>query len=134
MAKASGVAWTTLTCDDHTGASNTDIRNDCTNLQFSTPRAVTDVTGLDVSAIERILLLSDFSITLSGQFNPTGAHQVFRSVTSTAIPRSTSMVVNGSTLPNEVLYSDYSVARAAGGDLNWTAAGSLCNGIVPTWS
>ncbi|SRR6266704_1267514 len=133
MAKASGIAWTTMSVDDVTG-SLTDIRNDVTNLQFGTPRAVTDVTGLDSSAIERLLLLADFSITLNGQFNPAGSHKVLRQVTSSAVIRTTSMVVNAATLPNEVLYTDYTVVRAAGGDLNWSAAGSLADGTVPTWS
>jgi hypothetical protein len=133
MAISGGLAWTTMSVDT-VGGVLTDVRNDCTNLQFATPRAASDVTGLDVQAIERILLLADFTVTLNGQYNPTGVHQVLKTVTSTAVLRSTAMTVNGATLNNEVLYTDYTVVRAQGGDLNWSAAGSLADGTVPTWA
>ena len=78
MAKQSGLGWTTLSVDDSSGTAQ-DIRNDITNFQFATPRAVQDVTGVDKSAIERILLLADFSITLNGVFNEAAnmSHEVF---------------------------------------------------------
>jgi hypothetical protein len=133
MAKAAGLAWSVMSVDTVGGVA-TDIRNDCTNLQFATPRAASDVTGLDVLAIERILLLADFTITLNGQYNPTGAHQVLKTITSTAVLRTTAMTVNGANLNNETLYTDYTVVRVQGGDLNWSATGSLADGGVPTWS
>src|SRR5262249_49351406 len=61
MAKATGIGWTTLSVDDSSGTPVV-IKNDVTNLQFATPRGVQDVTGVDKSAIERLLLLADFSI------------------------------------------------------------------------
>jgi hypothetical protein len=134
MAKATGLGWTTLTVDDSGGSSNTDIRNDVTNLTFSTPRGVQDVTGIDKSAFERLLLLADFSITLNGVFNATGAHVVFATVPSSSVARTTSITVNGKSLPNEVLYTDYQLTRAAAGELTWQAPGVLTGGIVPTWS
>ncbi len=139
MAKASGIGWTALTVDDSGGASNTDIRNDVTNLQFATPRAVTDVTGIDKIAIERLLLLADMSVTLNGQWNTDGAHSVFKTVPSTTAKRTTVLTVNGATLRGgagpgtEIWYTDYSITRAAGGDLNWSAPGVLSDGAVPTW-
>lgn len=133
MAKATGVAWTTLNVDNILGTP-TDIRNDCTNLSFSTPRAASDITGIDVSAIERLLLLADFSITLNGQFNGSGVHAVLKQVTSTALLRNAALTVNGVSLTNNVLFTDYTVVRAQGGDLNWSAAAALANGAVPTWA
>lgn len=134
MAKATGLSWTTLNVDLSDGTTVTDIRNDVTNLQFATPRAVTDVTGIDKAAIERLLLLADFSITLNGQWNSTGAHLVFKTVPSTSVNRTTTIGVNGVSLPNEVLYTDYAITRATGGDLNWSSPGVLANGVVPTWA
>jgi hypothetical protein len=64
-----------------------DIRNDITNLSFATPRAVQDITGIDKSANERLLLLADATVTLEIVFNPTGAHTVFSTVPSTSACR-----------------------------------------------
>lgn len=135
MAKSSGLGWTTLSVDDSAGVVRA-IKNDITNLQFATPRGVQDVTGVDKSAMERLLLLADFSITLNGVHNPTAntSHDVFKTVPSTSVPRTTTLVVNAVTLPNEVLYTDYSLTRAQDGSFVWTAPGVLADGVVPVWA
>jgi hypothetical protein len=33
-----------------------------------------------------------------------------------------------------VLYTDYPLTRADGGELTWAVPGVLANGTVPTWS
>lgn len=132
MAKASGLGQTTLSVDTSAGAP-TDIRNDVTNWQMATPRGVQDVTGVDKSANERLLLLADGSITLNGVFNATGSHLVFRTVPSTSVARTTTQTVNGVTLAMELLYSDYQLSRSDSGELTWSAPGSLADGQVPTW-
>jgi hypothetical protein len=133
MAKASGLGQTTLSVDTSAGTP-TDIRNDVTNWQMATPRGVQDVTGVDKSANERLLLLADGSITLNGVFNATGSHLVFRTVSSTSVARTTTQTVNGVTLAMELLYSDYQLSRSDSGELTWSAPGSLADGVVPTWS
>jgi hypothetical protein len=136
MAKVTGLGWTTLSVDDSGGAVEA-IKNDITNFQFATPRAVQDVTGVDKSAYERLLLLADFSITLNGVFNPASSpssHDVFSTVPSTSVARTTTLTVSAKTLAPEVLYTDYNVTRAAGGALTWSAPGVLADGTVPTWS
>lgn len=135
MAKVTGLAWTTLSVDDATNTQQ-DIRNDVTNLQFATPRAVQDVTGIDKSAIERLLLLADFSITLNGVFNPAAnrEHDVFKTIPSTSVQRLITIVTNGKTLAPTTLLTDYSLTRAIGGELTWAVPGVLANGVVPTWS
>jgi hypothetical protein len=136
MAKATGIGWTTLSVDLADGTTATAIKNDVTNLTFSTPRAVQDTTGVDKSAHERIMLLADFSITLNGVFNAALSHTVFSTIsTQTATTlRTTTLVVNAATLPNECLYTDYALTRATGGELTWSAPGVLADGTVPTWS
>jgi hypothetical protein len=121
--------------DDSTGDPD-DVRNDVTNFEFATPRGVQDVTGIDKSAMERLLLLADFSISLNGVFNDAAnqAHEVFRTVPSTAVARTTTITVSGNTLAPEVLYTDYALTRAADGSLTWSAPGVLSDGTVPTWS
>jgi hypothetical protein len=135
MAKESGIGWTTLSVDDSAGSAK-DIRNDITNLQFATPRAVQDITGIDKSAIERLLLLADFSITLNGVFNDAAdhAHAVFKTVPSTSVNRTVSIAVSGQTLACESLFTDYQMNRAQDGSFTWSAPGALADGAVPTWS
>lgn len=135
MAKVSGLGWTTLSVDDSSGTPQV-IKNDITNLSFATPRGVQDVTGVDKSANERILLLADFSITLNGVFNAASnqAHDVFKTVPSTSVNRTTTLVTNAKTLANEVLYTDYPLTRAATGELTFAVPGVLADGTVPTWA
>lgn len=135
MAKESGLGWSTLSVDDSSGTPR-DIRNDVTNFQFAMPRAVQDVTGVDKSAMERLLLLADFSITLNGVFNDAAnaSHSVFKTVPSTSVARTVSLGVSGQTLANECLFTDYNLTRAQDGSLTWSAPGVLSDGTVPTWS
>ena len=133
MAKSTGLAWTTCSVGDAAN-SLTAIRTDVTNLDFSTPRPVQDITSIDLSAYERLLLLADFSVTLNGSFNPVGAHNVFRTI-NVGNNRATTLTVLGSSLVlTGVLYTDYTVKRDANGALSFSAAGSLADGAVPTWA
>lgn len=135
MAKKSGLAWSALSVDDSAGTVR-DIRNDITNFQFATPRAVQDVTGIDRSANERLLLLADFSITLNGVFNDAtvSSHAVFKTVPSTSVLRTVTLTITGNTINNECLFTDYNITRSASGELTWSAPGVLADGTVPTWS
>jgi hypothetical protein len=134
LAKASGLGWTTLSVDLSDGTTATAIKNDVTNLQYATPRGVQDITGVDKLSNERLLLLADFSITINGVFNSALSHTVFSTVPSTSVLRTTTLVVNGATLANETLYTDYQLTRAATGELTWSSPGVLGDGTVPTWS
>lgn len=135
MAKESGIGWTTLSVDDSSGSAQA-IKNDITNFNFATPRGVQDVTGVDKSAIERLLLLTDFSITMNGVFNDAAnmSHAVLKTVPSTDVLRAVSLAVSGQTLANECKIPDYALTRAASGELTWTATAMLGDGAVPTWS
>lgn len=139
MAKESGLGWTALSVDD-SGGTLRDIRNDVTNFQFATPRGVQDVTGIDKSAMERLLLLADMSVTLNGVFNDgsNASHDVFKTVPSTSVAREFTLTVSGQTLGTTptatLLFTDYSLTRAQDGSLTWSAPGVLANGEVPTWT
>lgn len=135
MAKVTGLAQTTLSVSD-SSASQQAIINDITNWQFATPRGVQDVTGVNKSAIERLLLLADFSITLNMVFNPAAnaQHDVFKTVPSTSVARLTTIVTNGKTMAPNVLYTDYQLTRPQTGELTAQAPGVLADGAVPTWS
>lgn len=113
-----------------------DIRNDITNFQFATPRAVQDVTGIDKSANERLLLLADFTITMNGVFNPASnmSHDVMKTIPSTSVNRAINSVVAAKTITANVVLTDYPLTRATGGALTWAVPGSLADGAVPQWS
>jgi hypothetical protein len=126
---------TTLSVDDSAGTARA-IKNDITNWQMSTPRGVQDITGVDKSANERLLLLADCSVTLNGVFNATAnqSHDVFKTVPSTSVARTVTQTVNAVTLAPEILFTDYQLTRSDSGELTWSAPGSLADGVVPTWS
>lgn len=135
MAKESGLAWTTLSIDDSAGTAKA-LVNDVINFDSSTPRNVQESTGLDKSAIERILLLADFSGTYNGVFNDATdrAHDVFKTVSSSSVTRTITHAVSGQTLAIEALLTDYALTRAATGELTWAVPAVLQNGTAPTWS
>lgn len=134
MAKESGIGMS-IAVDDSGGSART-ISNDITNFDFSTPRNVQVVTGLDKSAEERLQLLADFSITINGVFNDASnqSHAVFSTVPSSSVARTVTITVSGQSLPNETFFNDYAITRAATGELTFSAPGTLTGGTVPTWA
>lgn len=135
--KSTGLAWTTLSVDDSSGAVEA-IKNDVQSFQFAMPRAVLDVTGVDKSAVERLLLLADFSISLTTtaiNFDASPSFwDVFHSVPNTSVARTTTLGFASKTLAPEVLYTDFNVTRGQDGSLGATAPGVLANGAAPSWS
>ena len=121
---------------DDSGGSARSIENDLTSVDWSIPRGVQDVTGVNKSAIERLLLLADFSATLNGVFNDASnlSHAVFATVSSTSVARTVTLVMSGQTLPNEVFFTDYSLSRSSSGELTFSAPCVLTGGTVPTWA
>jgi hypothetical protein len=137
MAKVTGLG-AVLTVDNAAGVAKT-ISNSNTNFEFATPRGVEDTTGVDKSAMERLLLLADFSITLNGVFDTTTdmSHDVLSSASSTSVARTTKVQPTSSSVPYiscEVLYTDYQISRADSGALTWQSPGVLSDGTVPTWT
>lgn len=134
MAKESGIGMT-VTVDDSAGVGQA-ITNDITNISFATPRGMQDITGLDKSALERLLLLADGTVSITGVFNDAAnmSHAVFKTVPTTSVSRTVVIVHSGQTLTMEMMFSDYSLNRAQDGSLTYTATGSLSNGTAPAWS
>jgi hypothetical protein len=133
--KQDGLGWTTWTVDNSAG-SGKDIRNDATDIQFGTPRAVQVVTGLDKSAFERLLGLADMTLTATIVFNPDAdkSHSVFSTVPSTSVARTNVLGIGGKSLTTEVLFTDYPLTRGADGALTAKVPGVLADGTVPTWA
>ena len=134
MAKESGLGMS-VAVDDSGGSART-ISNDITNLDFATPREEADVTGLDKSARERLLLLADFTVTLNGVFDDASnmAHDVFKTVPSTSVARTTTIALSGQTLACEAFYTDYAISRGTDGSCTLSTNGVLSGGAVPTWA
>lgn len=133
MAKSSGLGWTTCSLDDSGGTLRA-IINDVTNLDFSTPRAVFDWTGIDKSAMERGSGLADFSANLNMVWNPGATTTMFAVCSVLDNARTFTLVVGGKTLSNEVLLTDFQLSRGNDGDFRGTVPLVLQSGTVPTWS
>ena len=134
MAKESGLGMT-VAVDDSGGSART-ISNDIVSIDFSTPRGVQDVTGVNSSGMERLLLLADFSVTISGVFNDASnmSHDVFKTVSSASVTRTVTITHSGKSLPNETAFTDYSLSRSPAGELTYSAPGTLNSTTVPTWA
>ena len=137
MAKTSGLAATVLV-DDSSSSAQT-ISNDVTEFSFQTPRALQDITGVDKSAHERLMLLADASFSLKGVFNTAAnmSHAVFKTVPSTSVNRNIKIEpTSGSTpyLSCLCAVSAYDITRSAAGDLTWQVKADLADGTTPSWS
>lgn len=137
MSKETGLGITSFNIDDSGGTAR-DIVNDITNFNVSTPRGTQDVTGVDSTAFERLLLLADISGTLNGVFNDgtNASHDVFADVVDPTADDSRTFVVvhSGQTLTAETHFTDYNLNRAQSGELTWSAPYVNADGSVPAWS
>lgn len=133
--KISGLGWETLDLDD-SGGTGRNIENDVNSLNIAFPRGVQDVSGVDVFAFERLLLMADASGTLNGTMNVDAnkSHAVLKTVSSSSVSRTLALGVASQTLSIETLVTDYQIGRATEGGLTWAAPFVLTGGLVPTWS
>ena len=137
MAKQSGIGGT-ITIDDSAGTAR-DISQDVMSLSAGTPRGVQELRGINKTAMERILLVRDGTISLSGVFNPTAnmSHDVFKSI---AVSNSLRTVVweldavPAATLTMEMIFSNYALSNGEDGSLTWSVEGMLADGTDPAWS
>ena len=137
MSKKSGLGMT-LTVDDSTG-SGVAITNDVGSVSWTMPSGVQDVTGLDKSGHERLLLLADFTITINGFFNDASSHiwavfKNYRTLAASQTGRTTAIAISGQNLNNEVLYDDFPFTRGADGSFTCAPKGALSDGTVPAYS
>jgi hypothetical protein len=134
VAKTSGLGWTTFAVDDATGTPQ-DLKNDFLSVDVSTPRATFDVTGLDKYAMERLLGLADATVGGEMAFNPAAdmGHAVFRTMSSTSVPRTVSLAHSSQTLAMEMLPTTYDLSRGSDGKLTSKVELLLQDGTAPTW-
>lgn len=139
MAKTSGLGMRVQI--DDSGGTLRNISNDILAFNFNTPRGSQDITGLDKSGMERLLLLADGQVSLTMGYNPSTnqQHDVFKTVPSTSVVRTVTIdlppLSTGSPrLSMEMLFDDYAIARNNNGELQATATGKLADGTVPAWT
>lgn len=139
MAKQHGLASQIFV--DNASSAAKDISNDITSFTVSTPRGEQDITGIDKSAMERLLVLADGKVSLKGVFNAAAdkSHAIFSTVPSTSVARLVTInfppIATGSpVLAMTVQFADYTVDRNDKGELVWSTEGMLSNGSVPTWT
>lgn len=150
MAKTTGIQ-NQLQVDD-SGGTPRDISGSVNSYSLSTPRGVFDVTGLDKSAIERLLGLADAQLTINGTFDVTtdaggaaDAHEVFKDVGSDAGTTARTVILTLATaggavasddaeLTMEMVLTEYSLSRGNDGNMTYTATLMLQSGTAPTWS
>ena len=123
---------------DNSAGSLKDISNDVTGLGVNIAQNLIDITGIDKSAMERLIALGDGSFTVSGVFNSAAnmSHAVFSTRTGT---RTVDYKIGGNTQGNpyltmECLVDGYNLTRGADGTLTFTAGLQLQSGTTPTWS
>ena len=121
---------------DDSGSAARTISNDITGMSWSLPRNTQDVTGVDKAAVERLLLLADHSATFDGVFNDATnmSHAVFKTVGSSSVSRTITLVMSGQTLAGEHFITDYPLTRASSGELTFSVSTVLADGTAPTWS
>lgn len=136
MAKSAGFL-TSLTVQDNS-ASAKDITNDVTDISITLNQNQIDISGLDKTAMERMNLRGDFSITLNGIVNPSSnkSHDVFKTVhLSTAVARQMVMTtVAGPILTATMLFANYTVTPGADGSLKWSVTGNCSSGTTAAWT
>lgn len=125
-----------VTVDDSSG-SGQNISNDITSVTISTPSEMIDVTGVDKSAMEKLVGRADAQVTLNGVFNSSSnkSHDVlndYRTLNGSDVGRTTVLVMGGKTLSLELVFENYELSHS-GGQLTWTATGHLADGTVPNW-
>lgn len=123
---------------DDSGGTLRDISSTVDSVQVQTSQGLIDVTGLDKSAMERIIGLGDGSFQISGPFDAASnkAHDVLTPLSGT---RTATYDIGGGTTGNprlslEVLLANYNVSRDNSGKLTWSATMNLADGAVPAWS
>lgn len=134
MSIVSGIV-SSCTVDDSTGTPQ-DISSDVFSVTISTPRNQQDITALGNTAMARLGLLYDATVTINGasDFGVGKVHAVFK-----ADPSGTRTVVvvlanSAATFTAEMNLQDYGPARAQDGALTWTATLVLAGGTPGAWT
>ncbi len=137
MAKESGLGWTTFSIDQSSDGNLVALINDVLNVDWDMPRETLDVTGINLSAHERLAGLADFTVNITAAYNPasTGSSMaVFKDIGITDVARTIDSEVSGQGLNNECWFTSAALSRGSDGSFQFSATGVLQDGTDPTWS
>ena len=128
----------TISIDDSAGSAQA-IGNDILTAMITMPSGVQDITGINSSGMERLLLLADLQLALTGVFNDAAnmSHAVLknhRTLPGSEVGRTTTIAHSGQTLADPLLYANYDLSRAQDGSLIWSSTGLGTDGGVPAWA
>ena len=122
---------------DDSGGNIRDLSDNITSYEIANTQNLLDSTTISKSAMERLIGLGDYVMTLTGVFDKASnkSHDVFKTKSGT---RTVTLAIGGNTtgypeLEAEMLVSDYNLSRGNDGGLTWTATLNLQSGTVPTW-
>ena len=143
MAKQSG--YPAKVQADDAGAILRNISGDVTSFEISTPSGMQEITGVDKSALERLLLLADGKVSLKGVLSwddvgiESTALHVLKSIATARIARTVTIDPSGTAggsarLSMEILFTSFEISRGEDGSLGWSAEGELADGTVPVWT
>jgi len=135
MAKQSGLG--DYIAVDDSGGTARDISDNITSYEVANTQNLLDSTTISKSAMEKLIGLGDYVLTLTGVFDKASnkSHDVFKTKSGV---RTVTLAIGGNTtgypeLESEMLVSDYNLSRGNDGGLTWTATLNLQSGTVPTW-
>lgn len=115
-----------------TVASN-NVSNDVLSFTFDTPYGVQEITGMDKSAVERLLLRADCtgSFTMAFNVDANRSHATFKT------PGSKTFVIlfaGAATATFTALTTNYGLAPAADGSITSNANWALSSGTAVAWT
>ena len=125
MAKVSGIPTTV-------SVGGSAIGGDVGSLTLSTPYGVQDVTGIDKSAFERLLLRADAQLAINFFFNAALSHTALKTPGSKAI-----IIVfanSAATATFTAVQGDYSLSLGEDGSLTGSAPFQLSSGTAVAWT
>jgi hypothetical protein len=137
MAKTSGIG--AIIKVDDSGSVARDISIDVGSYSLNVGNNVVDVSAISSSAMERLILRSDISISITGaalDFGTNLAHDVFKVLTG---ERTVELGPIGSTggdpkISFEGVIESYLPTGDGSGASGWSASILLSNGTAPSWT
>ena len=137
MAVESGIG-ATITIDDGNSGAGTgrDLSAYCTQLSFTTPRGVQDISSINASGMKRLLLRSDVQLNATFVFDDGSnlTHAVFKTSGTDDGSRTVVIVHSGQTFTAECILTDVNWGFGADGALTIGTTFQLSNGTDGTWS
>lgn len=129
MSKLAGIP-SSFTIDDSSGNPAT-FSNEVGTISVDSSMAQQDVSGLDVEGTERITLRGDYTVSMSGFWNPSAVIPVFGDLRTA---RAIEIAYPGATFTGTIVLSKFTPAVAQDGSLGWTAEGASSDGVIATWT